>query len=73
MPISFTVGGKDTIVPPDSVMRLANTLKKLQPNVLLIYRESGEHSTTYEDTKQALDFVFQKVLHPENTSAARAR
>jgi pimeloyl-ACP methyl ester carboxylesterase/predicted GH43/DUF377 family glycosyl hydrolase len=62
MPIAITAGGKDTIVPPQSVLRLAGVLKKLQPNVLLIYREEGEHRTFYDDAKQAFDFVLDKTL-----------
>jgi predicted GH43/DUF377 family glycosyl hydrolase len=62
MPIAITASGKDTIVPPQSVLRLAGVLKKLQPNVLLIYREEGGHDTNYNDTKQAFDFVLDKVL-----------
>lgn len=62
MPVAITAGGKDTIVPPQSVLRLAGVLKKLNPNVLLLYREDGGHSTTYADAKQAFDFVLDKVL-----------
>jgi pimeloyl-ACP methyl ester carboxylesterase len=60
MPIGMTVGGKDSIVPPESVVRLAGILKKLQPNVLLISREATEHSTSYEDGKAVLEFVIGK-------------
>ncbi len=63
MPIAITACGKDTIVPPQSVVRLAGVLKKLQPNVLLIFREGGGHSTNYDDAKQAFDFVLDKTLH----------
>jgi len=38
MPVGISVGGKDDVVPPGSVIRLAGILKKLQPNVLLIIR-----------------------------------
>jgi pimeloyl-ACP methyl ester carboxylesterase/predicted GH43/DUF377 family glycosyl hydrolase len=62
MPIAITAGGKDTVVPPDSVVRLAGVLKKLQPNVTLIFREEGEHRTFYADAKQAFDFVLDRAL-----------
>jgi pimeloyl-ACP methyl ester carboxylesterase len=62
MPIGMTVGGKDDIVPPASVMRLAGVLKQLQPNVLLIVRPAGGHSTAYADAKEILEFVFRKSL-----------
>jgi pimeloyl-ACP methyl ester carboxylesterase len=61
MPIGITAGGKDDVVPPGSVVRLAGVLKKLQPNVLLIVRESGGHSTNYADGKEILEFVVRKA------------
>jgi dipeptidyl aminopeptidase/acylaminoacyl peptidase len=61
MPIAITAGGADTLVPPQSVLRLAGVLQKLQPNVKLIFREAGGHSTTYEDAKEAYEFVVEKV------------
>jgi pimeloyl-ACP methyl ester carboxylesterase len=61
MPIGMTVGGKDDIVPPASVVRLAGVLKKLQPNVLLIVRPAGGHSTNYADGKEILEFVIRKA------------
>ena len=61
MPLGITAGGKDQLVPPGSVLRLAAAVKKLQPNVLLVYRDSGGHSTNYEDGKAVLDFVIGKA------------
>lgn len=61
MPVGFTVGGNDTLVPPQSVVRLAGVLKKLQPNVLVVYRETGGHSTAYADGKQVLEFVIDRT------------
>jgi len=62
MPMGMTVGGQDTSVPPQSVIRLAAVVKKLQPNVLLIHREPGGHSTTYEDAKAIFEFVIDKAI-----------
>jgi pimeloyl-ACP methyl ester carboxylesterase len=63
MPIAITASGQDKTVPPESVVRLANTIEKLQPdNVLLLYREEAGHSTSYEDSKAAYEFVLNKVL-----------
>lgn len=59
MPVALTTGGKDTVVPADSTIRLANVLKTLHCPVLLIHREAGEHSTNYEDSLQAFEFMFQ--------------
>ena len=58
MPIAFTAGGKDTAVPPQSVLRLAGALQQLKRPVLVIYREAGGHSTNYDDTRTALEFVL---------------
>jgi pimeloyl-ACP methyl ester carboxylesterase len=61
MPIAIAVGGKDTLVPPQSAARLGGILKKLQPNVLLIFRPEGGHSTTYADAAEAFNFVLSKA------------
>lgn len=63
-PIAFTVGGKDTAVPPDSVRRLAAVLPKSNPAVLLIDRPTVGHSTSYDDTAQAVTFVLDRALTP---------
>lgn len=42
-------------------MRLAGVLKKLNPNVLLIFREAAEHETDYNDSKAVLDFVIDRA------------
>ena len=59
MPVAFTAGGKDTSVPPDSVRRLAERLQAMKRDVLLIDRKAGGHATNYEDTTQALEFIFK--------------
>jgi hypothetical protein len=48
-------------VPPQSVGRLANELKARGRDVLLIHREEGGHSTTYDDTRAILEFVIQEA------------
>jgi pimeloyl-ACP methyl ester carboxylesterase len=62
MPVAATTGGKDRVVPPDSVRRLLEVVKVKNPSVLLIHRPDGGHSTTYADTKAAIEFVVSKVL-----------
>ena len=62
MPIGITAGGKDGLVPPGSVVRLAGVLKNLQPDVLLIYRDATGHSTSYQDGKTVLEFVIDRVI-----------
>ncbi len=61
MPVAFTTGGKDAVVPPESVLRLAEKLKQANRRVLSIHRESGGHSTNYEDTCAAMEFVFTEA------------
>ena len=64
MPIAFTVGGKDTIVPPDSVIRLADALKKNKQKALLLKRPQGGHSTSFEDGMIAMKFMLTgKIPH----------
>ncbi len=62
MPIAFTTGGQDSLVPPDSVLRLAKELEKSNPALLLLHRDSGGHATDYDDTVRAYEFVVQRVL-----------
>lgn len=62
MPIAFTAGGKDALVPPDSVLRLHQVLQKQNRPVRLIHRPDGGHSTNYADAIAAFEFVFKKVL-----------
>jgi pimeloyl-ACP methyl ester carboxylesterase len=61
MPVAITVGGKDDIVPPKSVLRLASALQRLNPNVLVINRPETGHTTNYEDAVAILEFVIEKA------------
>ena len=61
MPVAITAGGQDTLVPPQSVLRLAAILQRLGRNVLVIHRERGGHETTYEDATAALEFTLAAV------------
>ena len=61
MPVAFTTGGRDELVPPQSVLRLARKLNEAGQKPLLLHRESGGHSTTYEDTVTALEFVLHQA------------
>ena len=69
MPVAFAVGGKDTVVPPDSVRRLHKKLVEAgKKDVLMIDRKSRGHSTSYKDTVTALEFVIKAA-----TKAAEKR
>lgn len=63
MPVSATTGGKDTIVPPDSVLKLLEAVRSHNPQVLNLHRPEGGHSTNYDDSRQALEFVLQRAPH----------
>ena len=60
MPVAVTTGGKDASVPPQSVLRLVGKLKEAKRKVLSIHRENGGHSTTYEDTCLAMEFMLRE-------------
>ncbi len=63
MPVGITVGGKDELVPPASVERLAEKLKAMGQPVLIIRREDGGHATNYDDAMAMLEFVMEKSGH----------
>ena len=60
-PLAITIGTQDTIVPPDSARRLANTVRIIGGDVLLIERENEGHRTSYSDAREALEFVFKAL------------
>lgn len=57
MPVAVTTGGKDDVVPPQSVLRLVEKLRQARRRVLSIHRAEGGHATTYEDARAALEFI----------------
>ena len=61
MPVALTTGGKDEIVPPASVLRLAEKLRQSKGKVLSLHRGNGGHSTTYEDTMAAMEFMLREA------------
>ena len=71
MPIAFTSGGKDTVVPPESSLRLAEILKKLNRKVLVIHRPDGGHETSFADSMAAMEFMHDP-LKPTNVTASPA-
>jgi pimeloyl-ACP methyl ester carboxylesterase len=62
MPLAITTGGRDTSVPPQSALRLAEKVKAFNPDVLVIHRPETGHLTNYTDTAAALEFVVSRVL-----------
>jgi dipeptidyl aminopeptidase/acylaminoacyl peptidase len=61
MPIACTTGGLDRSVPPESVLRMVEGLKKRSQPVFLIHRPQGGHSTTYADAVTAYEYVIKKL------------
>lgn len=62
MPVAVTTGGKDDVVPPQSVLRLVEKLQQAKRKVLSIHREAGGHSTNYEDTCAAMEFMLREAV-----------
>ncbi len=58
MPVAVTTGGKDEIVAPQSMLRLVKKLKQANRRVLSVHREAMGHSTSYEDTRTAMEFML---------------
>ncbi len=67
-PLAATTGGRDTIVPPESVLRLLTEIRRHNPHVLSLHRPDGGHSTNYEDSKAALEFVISHAKDDEAIS-----
>lgn len=70
MPVGITTGGKDTIVPPQSVLRLADVLKARGCDVHLIHREETGHLTNYDDARAIIEFIIQKA-RPQTRAVER--
>ncbi len=66
MPIGLTIDEHDPIVPPESVIRLAAVLQRLQRPVLLVKRPEAGHATNYQDAMEILRF-----MHGEQQANAR--
>jgi pimeloyl-ACP methyl ester carboxylesterase len=66
MPIALTTGGRDAIVPPGSVLRLADKLRETNPASLSIHRPEAGHATDYADATEAFEFVLSRVLDAES-------
>ena len=64
MPVGITASGRDTVVPPQSVRRLAGILERMHRPVLAIYREEMGHTSTPEDARRVIDFVLDRALRP---------
>lgn len=61
MPFAITAGGKDTLVPPDSAMRLGRAIQKHNPAVRLDFQEARGHETDYDASLSAYAFVMRAL------------
>lgn len=66
MPLATTTGGRDEMVPAESLLRLVAAVRKQNRHVLSIHRLEGGHSTNYADTKAALEFVISETTERSN-------
>ena len=60
MPIAVTTGGKVTIVPPTSTLKLMEQLQAMSHPVFVKHLPDGGHATNYEDAMEALEFVVMQ-------------
>jgi dipeptidyl aminopeptidase/acylaminoacyl peptidase len=72
MPMAATLGGRDTVVPPESVRRLFQKLQRDGRPVRLLERPEGGHATDYADTMAAMEFVLAAV-RAEGVARPRAK
>jgi len=61
MPLAITTGGKDIIVPPQSMLRLIEKLKKFNGKVFHIHRPETGHETAFEDAFTAMEFMYNST------------
>lgn len=61
MPVALTAGGKDTVTPSDSIVRLAEKLRGQNTDTLLLLSPEGGHDTNYADACEALGWLFEKT------------
>jgi dipeptidyl aminopeptidase/acylaminoacyl peptidase len=61
MPVGLTTSGQDTVTPPQSVLRLAESLRGMSPHLHHIHREAEGHRTNYADGEAVLTFVIENA------------
>ncbi len=71
MPVAATTGGQDSLVPPDSVLRLTTALQQQGSPVLSLHRSDGGHQTNAADTSAALQFVLNHWKRQQADQVAR--
>jgi predicted esterase len=61
MPVALTAGGQDTVVPPNSVVRLGRALQPRNPAVRIDFEEARGHETEYAAAMAACEFVLHAL------------
>ena len=61
MPVAIGASGQDEIVPPQSVLRLADVLEKIGKNVKLIYSPNEGHSTPNEVIEVLFNYIITNL------------
>lgn len=61
MPVAFTIGMSDTIVPPGSIIRFAEVLKEIGREVWLNKVETRGHETDFDSAIDAMEFIERKT------------
>lgn len=61
MPVAFTIGMRDTIIPPVSIIRFANVLNEIGKEVWLDQDESRGHETDFDSALTAMEFIEYKT------------
>lgn len=62
MPLAATTGGRDEVVPAASVLRLLEAVRSHNARTLSLHRPEGGHSTNYDDTREALEYVLKHAV-----------
>ena len=68
MPMALTTGGRDTVVPSDSTLRLSALLKQRGTPLNQIHRPEGGHETSYQDATQAMQFVLDRTVSNQRST-----
>ncbi len=60
MPVAVATGGRDEVVPPASVLRLAEKLKQAKRPVLVIHRMREDIRPTTRSLREAMEFMLRR-------------
>lgn len=61
MAVGLSAGGLDTTVPPQSFIRFAEILNKIQQKIFFLYQPRGGHFTSYSDALAILKYMYNPI------------